>query len=161
MRHGKAEAFAASDHERVLTKRGLADATEAGTWARAAGVVPDLAYVSSSARTQGTWAAFCAGSGCEAEAIVDRSIYAAGTDAVLEILRAAPDEARRVIVVGHNPTMAYLVHLLDDGGADPDLFAELSAGYPTSALTVLSIEGDWADLDVAGARITSFHVGRG
>ena len=66
-----------------------------------------------------------------------------------------------VMVVGHNPTMAHLVHLLDDGSAEPDAFAEISAGFPTSALAVLEVSGPWTDLDIAGARISGFHVGRG
>lgn len=161
MRHGKAEAFAASDHARELTRRGVADATEAGEWARETGALPDHALVSSAARTKGTWQAFCDGSGCDVEAVVDPGLYSGDSDAVLEILRDAPAEAHRVMVVGHNPTMAHLVHLLDDGGADPEVFAQVSAGYPTSALTVLQVEGSWDELDVAGARIKAFHVGRG
>ncbi|MBO9520978.1 MAG: histidine phosphatase family protein [Nocardioidaceae bacterium] len=161
MRHGKAEQFAASDHERRLTERGVADATEAGRWVRAHDKLPDHALVSSAQRTLGTWAAFADGAGCDLEPVVDRALYSAGTDAALEILRTVPADAARVIVIGHNPTMAYLVHLLDDGGADPEVFAEVSAGYPTSALAVLEVESPWDQLDVAGARIAAFHVGRG
>jgi phosphohistidine phosphatase len=160
MRHGKAEQFAASDHERRLTERGAADAKDAGRWAREHDMVPDHALVSSARRTQETWAAFAEGAGCDLEPVVDHAMYGAGTDAALEILRTVPADATRVLVVGHNPTMAYLVHLLDDGGADPEVFAQVSAGYPTSALTVLQVETPWSRLDVAGARITAFHVGR-
>jgi len=70
-------------------------------------------------------------------------------------------DAGTVLLIGHNPTMAYLVHLLDDGSADADLFARVSAGFPTSALAVLDVPCSWSDLDVGGARITGFHVGRG
>lgn len=161
MRHGKAEPFASSDHARKLTKRGVADATEAGQWAREMGVLPDHVYVSSSARTIGTWDAFCSGSGCEAMPVVDKSIYGAGTEGILELLRTVPGDAQHVMVIGHNPTMAHLVHLLDDGGANPALFAQVSAGYPTSALTVLRFQGSWEELDLGTGRITAFHVGRG
>jgi phosphohistidine phosphatase len=64
------------------------------------------------------------------------------------------------MIVGHNPTMAHLVHLLDDGTADAEAFAEISAGFPTSAIAVLDVGTSWADLEVAGARISAFHVGR-
>ncbi|MFL6062509.1 MAG: SixA phosphatase family protein [Marmoricola sp.] len=161
MRHAKAEQIAASDHERELAARGRQDAAEAGRWAASAGVVPDHVVVSSAARTLGTWQSFVAASGCSPEVVVDRSLYAAGTDGALEILRAVPQDAATVMLVGHNPTMAYLVHLLDDGNAEPEVFARVSEGYPTSALTVLEVPGPWADLDVASARITHFHVGRG
>lgn len=161
MRHAKAEQFGTSDHERVLARRGEADARAAGVWAAASGVLPDHVVVSSAARTQGTWAGFVEGSGATVAPVTDRALYAAGTDGALEIIRSAPQDAGTLMLVGHNPTMEYLVHLLDDGEADPDLFARISAGYPTSALTVLEIAGDWSDVDVGTARIVDFHVARG
>ncbi|MFL6154597.1 MAG: SixA phosphatase family protein [Marmoricola sp.] len=161
MRHAKAEPFASSDHDRVLTARGHRDAEEAGQWARQSGLGVDHAVVSSAARTRGTWASFSAGAELDLEPVIDRSLYGAGTDGALEIIGSAPDEAASVLLIGHNPTMAYLVHLLDDGGADTELFSRVSAGFPTSALAVLDVPCAWSDLDVGGARITGFHVGRG
>lgn len=160
LRHAKAEPFAASDHERVLTERGHRDAEEAGVWAREAGLAPDHAVVSSAARTRDTWSSFSAGAGLDLDPVIDRSLYGAGTDGALEIIGSAPADARTVMLIGHNPTMAYLVHLLDDGGADPELFARVSAGFPTAALAVLDVPCSWADLDVGSARISAFHVGR-
>ncbi|MCW2755161.1 MAG: Phosphoglycerate mutase [Marmoricola sp.] len=161
MRHSKAEQFAASDHDRVLAARGERDALAAGRWAVAEGYLPDHVVVSSAARTRGTWDGFAAGSGLDVVPTFDRALYSAGTDGALEIIRTAPAEAGTVMVVGHNPTMAYLVHLLDDGTADPEVFARVSEGFPTSAICVLDVTGGWADLDIAGARIHAFHVPRG
>lgn len=160
MRHAKAEATGISDHARELTGRGGRDAAEAGRWARATGALPDHAFVSSAARTRATWTAFCEGADLELEPELEPGLYSAGVDSALELLRTAPADARTVILVGHNPTMAQLVHLLDDGGSDPATFERLSAGYPTSALTVLGVPDQWADLDLASARIVDFHVGR-
>jgi phosphohistidine phosphatase len=161
MRHAKAEAVAATDHERRLTARGVRDATEAGKWARSANVLPDHVFVSAAARTQETWSAFSAAADLDVVPEVDAALYSAGPDGALELLRTAPPDARTVLVVGHNPTMAQLVHLLDDGGADPDVFAAVSADFPTSAVAVLELSGGWRDLDLAGARIAAVHVGRG
>ena len=161
MRHAKAEQFAVSDHDRELTERGERDAAAVGAWVAAQGLVPDHVFVSSAARTRGTWEALRDAAGLTLEPEIDRAIYAAGTDAALEILRAAPATAERVLIIGHNPTMAYLVHLLDDGGAEAELFARVSTEFPTAAVAVLQIEGAWSDLDVGGARITRVHVGRG
>jgi phosphohistidine phosphatase len=161
MRHAKAEAVAASDHARRLTDRGTRDAAEAGRWSRSAGIVPDHAFVSTAARAHGTWSAYSVAAGLEIEPELDPALYSAGTDSAIEVLRTAPEKARTVLIVGHNPTMAHLVHLLDDGSAEPAAFAEISAGFPTCALAVLEMPGEWAGLDVAGARITGFHVGRG
>ena len=161
MRHAKAEPVAATDHARRLAERGRRDAEEAGRWARAEGVLPDHAFVSTAARAHETWTAFRLGADLELEAELDGGLYSAGPDSAIEVLRTAPSEAATVMVVGHNPTMAHLVHLLDDGGADPVAFAEVSAGFPTSAVAVLEVGGAWADLEMAAARIVAFHVGAG
>jgi phosphohistidine phosphatase len=161
MRHAKAEAVAASDHDRRLTARGARDAAEAGTWARSAGVLPDHAFVSTAKRADETWSAFRSAADLDLEPQLDAGLYSAGPDAAIEVLRIAPPEARTVMIVGHNPTMAQLVHLLDDGAADPDAFAAVSTDFPTSALAILEVREEWADLGFGSARITDFHVGRG
>ena len=161
MRHAKAEAVAASDHARRLTDRGTRDAAEAGRWSRSAGILPDHAFVSTAARAHDTWSAYRAAAGIEIEPELDPGLYSAGPDSAIEVLRSAPAKARCVLLVGHNPTMAHLVHLLDDGSAEPTAFAEISAGFPTCAIAVLDVPGEWATLDLAGARITGYHVGCG
>jgi phosphohistidine phosphatase len=161
MRHAKAEAVAASDHDRRLTARGTRDAAEAGTWARSAGVLPDHAFVSTAKRADETWSAFRSAAELDLEPELDAALYSAGPDAAIEVLRSAPSEARTVMIVGHNPTMAQLVHLLDDGAADPDAFSAVSTDFPTSAVAVLEVQGEWAELGIGRARIADFHLGRG
>jgi phosphohistidine phosphatase len=160
MRHAKAEAVAATDHARRLTGRGRRDATEAGRWARATGLLPDHVLVSTAARADETWLAFREAAGLEVAAELDPGLYAAGPETALAVLRSVPPDAATVMIVGHNPTMAQLVHLLDDGTADAAAFAELSTGLATSAVAVLEVSRAWADLDVATARIAALHVGR-
>ncbi|MBW8750971.1 MAG: histidine phosphatase family protein, partial [Propionibacteriales bacterium] len=152
---------AASDHDRRLTQRGTLDAAEAGEWARSAGVLPDHACVSTAARAHETWSAFSAAADLDVVPELEPALYSAGPDAAIEILRTAPAAARTLMIVGHNPTMAQLVHLLDDGGADPTTFAEIAAGLPTCAVAVLEVPGEWSGLEIGCARITAFHVGRG
>jgi phosphohistidine phosphatase len=161
MRHAKAEAVAPSDHQRSLTGRGHRDAADAGRWARATGVLPDHAFVSTAARAHETWESFAAAAELDVRPDLDSALYSAGPDTAIAVLRTAPADASTVMIVGHNPTMAHLVHLLDDGSADPEAFAEISAGFPTSAVAVLDVPTAWSSLDLAGARITAFHVGRG
>jgi phosphohistidine phosphatase len=160
MRPAKAEPVAASDHARRLVERGRQDAAEAGQWARAQGVLPDHAFVSTAARAHETWMSFSSGAALDLEPELDAGLYSAGPDSALEVLRSAPPSAATVMVVGHNPTMAHLVHLLDDGRAEPTAFAQIGAGFPTSAVAVLEVAGDWADLEVAAARIALVHIGR-
>jgi phosphohistidine phosphatase len=161
MRHAKAEAVAPSDHERRLAGRGHRDAAEAGRWARATDVLPDHAFVSTAARAHQTWESFAAAAELEIAPDLDSALYSAGPDSAIAVLRTAPADASTVMIVGHNPTMAHLVHLLDDGSADPEAFAEISAGFPTAAIAVLEVRTTWSALEIAGARITGYHVGRG
>ena len=161
LRHAKAEAVAASDHARRLTHRGQRDAADAGRWAQASGFLPDHVFVSTAARAEETWSGFAHAAGLDLEPEMDAALYSAGPYSALEVLRTAPVDARTVMIVGHNPTMAHLVHLFDDGSADPVAFAGISAGFPTCALAVLELAGEWAALDLGGARIADYHVGRG
>ena len=65
-----------------------------------------------------------------------------------------------VMVVGHNPTMASLAAILDDGEGDEEAGNEMALGFPTSAVAVFEYDGDWDDLDEASASVVAFHVGR-
>jgi phosphohistidine phosphatase len=161
MRHAKAEAVAASDHASRLAHRGVRDAAEAGRWARAGHVLPDHVFVSTAARTRETWSTFRDAAQLDIDAELDAGLYSGGPESAIVLLRSAPSEARTVMILGHNPTMAQLVHLLDDGSAEPTAFAALSVGFPTSAVAVLEVAGEWADLEMASARIVAFHAGEG
>lgn len=160
MRHAKAEQTAATDVERALSDRGAADAAEAGRWLAERGLRPDHVLVSSARRTRETWEAVAGGAGWDLDAEHDDGLYAAGPETALDLLRAVPAHARAVLVIGHNPTMAYLAQLLDGGEGDPEVAVEMAGGYPTAAATVLEHDGAWADLVEGSARAVAFHVGR-
>ena len=161
MRHAKAEQSGPTDYERELSDRGVVDATEAGQWLANRGVEPDQALVSAAVRTEQTWEAVDQGGGWDLEATLDEALYEAGTEAALDLVRDTDDHVRTLVVVGHNPTMASLAALLDDGAGDDEAGNEMALGFPTSALVVFSYDGDWSDLDEASASVVAFHVGRG
>jgi phosphohistidine phosphatase len=161
MRHAKAEPGGETDHDRELAARGWNDALEAGRWLADRGFVPDAALVSSARRTAGTWLAVAEGGSFDAEATYSESMYAAGPETALDLVRETDDEAKALVVVGHNPTMAYLAQLLDDGTGDADCLRQMATGFPTGALAHFVLDGDWAELDLASARLVGFHVGRG
>jgi phosphohistidine phosphatase len=161
MRHAKAEQSGPTDYERELSDRGVVDATEAGQWLANRGVEPDQALVSAAVRTEQTWEAVDQGGGWDLEATLDEVLYEAGTETALDLVRDTDDHVRTLVVVGHNPTMASLAALLDDGAGDDEAGNEMALGFPTSALVVFSYDGDWSDLDEASASVVAFHVGRG
>jgi phosphohistidine phosphatase len=161
MRHSKAEQSGPSDVERELSDRGLVDAVEAGQWLANRGIEPDLALVSAAVRTQQTWEGVAEGAGWDLEGTVEDSLYEGGPESVLDVIRDVDDAIRSLVVVGHNPTMASLATLLDDGEGDEEAGNEIAVAFPTSALAVFEYDGDWAELDEASASVVAYHVGRG
>jgi phosphohistidine phosphatase len=161
MRHGKAEPGGETDVLRELAQRGWDDALEAGRWLADSGLNPDAALVSSARRTRSTWLAVAEGGSFEVGATYSESLYNAGPETALDLVRETADDVTALVVVGHNPTMAYLAQLLDDGSGDEEAGREMATGFPTSALAVFAVTGPWAELDLASARLVAFHVGRG
>ncbi len=160
MRHAKAEPTAPSDHERALADRGRGDAEEAGRWLREQGIVPDAALVSGALRTRETWEQVAAATECDVAPDFSAALYAAGWDTVFDLIREVDDGVQTLLVIGHNPTMASIVELIDDGDGDPDATTwMLTRGFPTCALSVFTVAGTWADLGPGTGRLDAFHVG--
>lgn len=160
VRHAKAEADGPTDFERRLAESGHADAVVVGAWLAERGIVPDHALVSAAVRTIQTWDDIADAAGWDLEPDLDESLYAAGPESALDLVRSVPDDVRTLVVIGHNPTIASLAQLLDDGEGDVDAGNQLALGYPTAATTVLSYDGDWEDLADASASVVAFFVGR-
>ena len=161
MRHAKAEPHGDSDIERELAQRGYDDAVAAGRWLADRGFAPDEALVSAARRAMSTWLAVSEGGSFRAGAAYSGSLYLAGPETALDLVRETPSGVTSLIVVGHNPTVAYLAQLLDDGNGDPDAGNQMAVGFPTAALARFEVTGPWRDLDLASARLVGFHVGRG
>lgn len=164
MRHAKAEQAGPSDYERPLAARGHDDAAAAGAWLANRGFVPDHTLVSAALRTRETFEHVRRGAGdswAAASTSYDRGLYAAGVDTALDLLSAVDDVHEQVLVIGHNPTVAHLAQLLDDGEGDLDAANDLALGFPTSATAVFAYAGSWADLAPGAARLAAHHVGRG
>jgi len=160
VRHARAEDHGPTDFERTLTPTGREDATEAGRWLADEGFVPDHAIVSAAVRARETWEALAAGAGWTVPPELDRGMYAAEPDTVLDLVGLVDDAVERLVVLGHNPTVGYLAHLLDDGLAGPETADGLLSGFPTSAVAVFRWKRSWRDLKVGAARLVATHVGR-
>ncbi len=161
LRHAKAEQHGPSDFDRALADRGHRDAAAVGAWLAGEGFEPDHAIVSAALRTRETWESVAAAADWDLDPELDRGLYAAGPDTTLDLVRLVDDDVRRLLLIGHNPTVAVLAQLLDDGDGDPELAEEMLAGYPTGAVAVFEHHGPWADLTEGTARLVGFHVGRG
>lgn len=152
IRHASARTHGESDHARVLTRRGLIEATELAGLLASAGLCPDVALVSSATRAQQTWAPL--GDRCEGCRVdVSDGLYAAGSEAVLEAVRLVPEDSRTVVYVGHNPTASYLAATLPDGTVSTEALSHIVGGMPPASAVVFEVEPAWADLDQGTARV--------
>ena len=158
MRHAKAEPYAATDHSRRLTDRGKQQAAAVGRRLRELGLVPEHAVVSTAERTRMTWAEVAAATGCTVRPQLDAAVYSGGVDVVLETLQATPDHVSTLVFVGHNPTAAYLSHLLDDSDGDPEAVSGMLRGFPTGAVVVFEVAVSWADLGPESGRVLDFFA---
>ena len=160
VRHGRAESFAEEDHLRRLTARGRQDARAGGEWLAGQGIVATYALVSSAVRTRQSWDALAEGCGSGIEPRVEDAAYSADAHTAMDLLRTSPADAEVVMYVGHNPTVASLAQLLDDGHPEPEAFRAMSSGFPAGAIAVLEVGGAWSELGEASGHLVAFHVGR-
>lgn len=160
VRHAKAEPVAPTDMERRLTVRGQSDAADVGAWLLQQQFTPDLAVVSTAVRTRETWQALAQRAGWNTQVDHRVDLYSAGPEAVLDVLRTTPSDVSSLVLVGHNPTVAYLAQLLSDGEGDPALLARASAGFPPASVTLFELGTPWSSLGFGDARLVGFHVGQ-
>lgn len=127
-----------SDYDRPLNGRGKQDAPRMGRLLRDEALVPDLIITSSAKRALSTAEAVATASGYEHEIKYTRRLYHAAPEQYIEILQEAGGDYERVMVVGHNPGIEYLVDLLTD----------VDERMPTAALAQVELPiAQWTDLD--------------
>lgn len=115
LRHAKSdwETDAPTDFERPLNSRGERDAPRMGRWLAAQGLIPDAVLASPALRAEQTLLAVAKEIGLKKKHIQwDRRIYEADVLRLLQVLAVAPPEARRVMLVGHNPGLEELAAYL-------------------------------------------------
>jgi phosphohistidine phosphatase len=163
LRHAKSDWPAGvADEDRPLGKRGVRDAGAAGRWLADNDARPELVWCSPARRTRETWDALSAnlGAGAGPEVRFDGRVYEASLDDLLAVVRDTPAACTRVLLVGHNPGVQELVLSLARRGSD-DARALAAAKYPTSALAMLDLAAQWADVVPGSGLLSSFAVPRG
>ena len=147
LRHGEAEAQSASgrDFDRALTAAGVAAVARTAKALATAMAIPDVALVSTAARTRQTWAEAKAQFSLSEE-VLKPEIYNAGSTALLALATAC--EADTVMIVGHNPSLQGLaLDLLARQGAPASLVARVESRFPPATAAVFSFHDDRPELD--------------
>lgn len=155
LRHAKSawNTNAATDFDRPLSNRGNRDAPRVGRFMAREGLVPDYVVSSPARRARQTVTLACSEMGIGSEVIHwDERVYHASTGALMDVLNEAPDNARRVLIAGHNPGLETLLQTLCRNPVPmPDDFKLM----PTAALARLEIPTAWSALDGGTARLLS------
>jgi phosphohistidine phosphatase len=96
--------------------------------------------LSPTARTTETLERIRAGLPDDVETWTDSRIYGASASTLLDLVHELPESVGEVMVIGHNPGLAWLA--VELAGNTPET-ARMSVKYPTGALASFGIEGAW------------------
>jgi phosphohistidine phosphatase len=160
MRHGEAVSRAGGqqDHERALSVRGRLDAEFIGGSPKDGACEPQLVLCSSARRAIETLAAIRQFVPATAAERIERDLYLASAEALLERVRAVEDEYASILLIGHNPGIGRLAYELSHPVETPE-FDRLSRSFPTAALVTLRFDTDrWAEIGPGRAHLESFMV---
>lgn len=105
MRHAQSAAAgaASSDHERPLTKRGHAEASEIADRLVSLGWTPQVVMGSDATRTRESWEVMESSFQPTPEVIWKEWLYLTGVAAIERALGSLDDEITDVLLLGHNP----------------------------------------------------------
>ncbi|MFJ8080266.1 SixA phosphatase family protein [Streptomyces sp. NPDC096205] len=146
-RHAKADWPPVNDHERPLAERGRLDAAAAGRKLVDTGIPFDLALCSTATRTRETWKLAVHEFPHRPKTVYEERVYEASPGELIALLNETPDDARNVLLIGHNPGVHGLADILS-GTAEGDAAERMTRrGFPAAAYAVLSFEGSWKSLE--------------
>ena len=143
------------DHARPLAPRGRRAVAVLAEHIRTHEIRPELVLCSTSRRTIET----LEGVAPSGEALIERSLYTASCEELIERLRRLPPATGSAMVVGHNPTLQMVVLKLARSAAPSapiSAIEEIRRKYPTGALAVLNFTCEWAQLGCGAAELADY-----
>ncbi len=146
LRHAKSDWGDESlrDFDRPLNHRGRKAAKAVGRELKDRDIHPDFVICSPAVRAKQTLECLLEGYGQQLSVTEDRRIYLAEPDLLADLIRSAPDEAKRLMIVGHNPGLQELVIALATPG---ELLDEAAEKFPTAALAEIRFDIEsWRDV---------------
>ena len=152
LRHAKSDWPDVPDQDRPLAKRGQRDAPVIGRWLRDHGYQPDTVICSAARRTRQTWELVARELGGSPSVTFEPRAYAANAMTLLYLVRELPAASRAALLVGHNPGIAELATSL----ALPPDHDDAPIRFPTAAVAILDVPGDWASLSQGQARLLDY-----
>ncbi|MSP27884.1 MAG: histidine phosphatase family protein [Methylococcales bacterium] len=159
LRHAKAKQNdGIEDFDRALKKRGKQAAQNLGVWLQQQDLTPDFVVSSPAKRAISTAVRVLEAMGAPDELTIteDKRVYAEGFERFKTVLAECPVDAKRVLLVGHNPELDdLLIHLVG--------VANLPEGdklLSTAALARLTMPDDWTQLSAESAQLLSITTAK-
>ncbi|MCF6359687.1 MAG: histidine phosphatase family protein [Cyclobacteriaceae bacterium] len=155
VRHAKTEESSNEkrDFDRVLTNRGLQDATRLGKYYHSKNTKLDQVLSSDAARAYATAELIASQVGYELSRIhINHEIYEASVRTLLQLVNNLKDEWESVMIVGHNPPINYLSEYLS--GAD-------IGHMNTGSCAVITFEADsWTEIGQNSGDLKEYIVSK-
>lgn len=151
LRHAKAQEGGGGqeDHERELNERGIRAARHMGKYLAKHKIWPDKVLCSTARRTTETLLKI-------EEAYLEHlpveytdKMYLASANGMLTLIAGMPEEAGKIMLIGHNPGLHQLVLKLAQSGGEKSL-ERLAEKFPTCAFAEINLGNiHWRDIGKA------------
>jgi phosphohistidine phosphatase len=154
LRHAKSswDTPGLADLERPLAPRGRQTAPLMAQLMAKRRWVPDLVLCSQAERVRETWPLL----GAQIPSKTLRTIYPGAPSRLLMTLRRAPDEARTLLLIGHNPGLGSFATSLCGAGSRKAI-ERLSTKFPTAGLAVIDFDAEhWSEVAGGAGRLEAF-----
>ncbi|HEX7967052.1 MAG TPA: histidine phosphatase family protein [Stellaceae bacterium] len=156
LRHAKSswKDPALADHDRPLAKRGRKAAKTIAAYLKERRIAPDLVICSTAARARQTFEPI-AKAIKPPKVVLEEGIYEVAERELWQYLRALPEEAESVLLIGHNPGMHDLALALADAASRRRL-PPPEGKFPAGAMASFRFDGRWKELRPGRAALAAF-----
>ena len=128
-----------SDFERPLADRGISDAKKMSKFLKDMNIKIDKVLCSNAIRAKETFDLTADGFNFEIDkATYSDKLYFGDTTTIIQDLRELDESLNNILIVGHNPTLHYLVEILTN---------ESINRFTTCNLATISHDGEWVSLN--------------
>ena len=153
-RHAKSswDSGAATDYDRPLSNRGVADAVRMGDELHRLGWKPEKIISSPAVRAKQTCQTLCDKLAFPFDDVVwNKEFYAAYVVTLLHSLSVLPESSSSVMLVGHNPSMEdLLLHFCSDANVFQQKNGKL---FTTGNIAKITVDAAWKDLTMCEASL--------
>lgn len=154
MRHAKAESSGhGDDAARELTDKGLKQAKRVAKGLSSMKLVPDAVVCSGAVRARQTVARMIKVFGDGPSLDYRQSLYESGRAAMWEELRAVQPSVRKLLIVGHEPTVSMTAGVMADKDSDGAALALLRVGVSSATVAILGSDTPFEEWSEHSARL--------